>query len=137
MKLLTATLFAALSLSACVATPPVTPQSLTLNATQQTNLRTLLGLTPSSPFTVNVLDQNADQQLSAGDIAVVYGGIANTETSRRSLSAADVATIKANAKTDLTADDQVMCTMEAKLCPDGSAVGRGGPHCEFAPCPGK
>lgn len=35
------------------------------------------------------------------------------------------------------ADDQVMCTMEAKLCPDGSAVGRVGPHCEFAPCPGK
>jgi hypothetical protein len=27
------------------------------------------------------------------------------------------------------------CTMEAKLCPDGSAVGRSGPNCEFAPCP--
>lgn len=27
------------------------------------------------------------------------------------------------------------CTMEAKLCPDGSAVGRTGPQCEFAPCP--
>lgn len=35
------------------------------------------------------------------------------------------------------ADEQVMCTMDAKLCPDGSAVGRVGPHCEFAPCPGK
>lgn len=29
----------------------------------------------------------------------------------------------------------VACTMEAKLCPDGSAVGRTGPKCEFAPCP--
>lgn len=29
----------------------------------------------------------------------------------------------------------VACTLEAKLCPDGSAVGRTGPHCEFAPCP--
>lgn len=29
----------------------------------------------------------------------------------------------------------VMCTMEAKLCPDGSSVGRGGPACEFAACP--
>lgn len=28
------------------------------------------------------------------------------------------------------------CTLEAKLCPDGSAVGRTGPNCEFAPCPG-
>jgi len=30
----------------------------------------------------------------------------------------------------------VACTMEAKLCPDGSAVGRTGPNCEFAACPG-
>lgn len=27
------------------------------------------------------------------------------------------------------------CTLEAKLCPDGSAVGREPPDCEFAPCP--
>lgn len=26
------------------------------------------------------------------------------------------------------------CTEEAKVCPDGSAVGRTGPNCEFAPC---
>lgn len=31
----------------------------------------------------------------------------------------------------------VQCTMEAKLCPDGSVVGRTGPNCEFAPCIGK
>jgi hypothetical protein len=31
----------------------------------------------------------------------------------------------------------VACTMEAKLCPDGSAVGRSGPKCEFTPCPGE
>jgi hypothetical protein len=29
----------------------------------------------------------------------------------------------------------VACTLEAKVCPDGSAVGRTGPDCEFAPCP--
>lgn len=33
-------------------------------------------------------------------------------------------------------DRGVACTMEAKLCPDGSAVGRVPPDCEFAPCPG-
>jgi hypothetical protein len=27
------------------------------------------------------------------------------------------------------------CTEEAKICPDGSAVGRTGPNCEFTPCP--
>ena len=30
---------------------------------------------------------------------------------------------------------QVACTQEAKLCPDGSYVGRQGPNCEFAECP--
>lgn len=30
---------------------------------------------------------------------------------------------------------QRACTMEAKVCPDGSAVGRTGPNCEFAACP--
>ena len=31
----------------------------------------------------------------------------------------------------------VACTDEAKLCPDGSAVGRTGPNCEFTECPGE
>lgn len=30
--------------------------------------------------------------------------------------------------------EQRACTMEAKICPDGTAVGRTGPNCEFAPC---
>ena len=34
-------------------------------------------------------------------------------------------------------DEGVACTMDAKMCPDGSAVGRHGPNCEFAPCPGE
>ena len=29
----------------------------------------------------------------------------------------------------------IACTQEAKICPDGSVVGRVGPNCEFAPCP--
>lgn len=35
----------------------------------------------------------------------------------------------------LTKPNQVACTLEAKICPDGSAVGRTGPNCEFAACP--
>jgi len=39
-------------------------------------------------------------------------------------------------KFNFTNDDiHIACTEEAKLCPDGSAVGRTGPMCEFAPCP--
>ena len=30
---------------------------------------------------------------------------------------------------------RVACTMEAKLCPDGTTVGRTGSRCAFAPCP--
>ncbi len=29
----------------------------------------------------------------------------------------------------------IACTLDAKVCPDGSAVGRTGPNCEFAECP--
>lgn len=35
------------------------------------------------------------------------------------------------------AEEGVMCTMDAKQCPDGSFVSRTGPKCEFAPCPGE
>lgn len=38
--------------------------------------------------------------------------------------------VKSNSKLPLKA-----CTMEAKLCPDGSSVGRTGSNCDFAPCP--
>ena len=32
-------------------------------------------------------------------------------------------------------NNKIVCTLEAKLCPDGSYVGRTGPNCEFAACP--
>jgi putative hemolysin len=31
--------------------------------------------------------------------------------------------------------EQVMCTADAKICPDGTGVGRIPPDCEFAQCP--
>jgi hypothetical protein len=34
-----------------------------------------------------------------------------------------------------TPPHQTACTLEAKVCPDGSSVGRTGPNCSFAPCP--
>ncbi len=35
----------------------------------------------------------------------------------------------------ISVGEGVVCTMEAKQCPDGSFVGRTGPKCEFAACP--
>src|SRR3989338_378405 len=37
--------------------------------------------------------------------------------------------------TEKNKPNQTACTQEAKLCPDGSYVGRTGPNCEFATCP--
>ena len=37
----------------------------------------------------------------------------------------------------LLPEDQLACTQEAKMCPDDSYVGREGPNCEFAECPGE
>lgn len=35
----------------------------------------------------------------------------------------------------LPGGEQIACTMDARVCPDGSYVGRTGPNCEFAACP--
>lgn len=32
--------------------------------------------------------------------------------------------------------ESTICNSEAKICPDGSTVGRSGPNCEFTACPG-
>ena len=34
-------------------------------------------------------------------------------------------------------EELIFCTADAKICPDGSGVGRVPPSCEFAPCPGE
>lgn len=44
--------------------------------------------------------------------------------------------LEVNKRSSVTPDPEpIACTMDAKVCPDGSAVGRTGPNCEFAPCP--
>ncbi|MBU0655838.1 MAG: hypothetical protein KJ914_12030 [Gammaproteobacteria bacterium] len=94
MKNLTTTSLAALFLSACAAAPPADPvPGLTLSSSQQASLRTQMGLAPNNPFTVAVQDIDRDGLLSVGDIAVVFGGIANAEIRRRALTAADVSII--------------------------------------------
>ncbi|MBY0110704.1 hypothetical protein K2Y00_01730 [Patescibacteria group bacterium] len=36
-----------------------------------------------------------------------------------------------------TPQEPMACPADAKICPDGTGVGRSGPNCEFAPCPGE
>lgn len=37
--------------------------------------------------------------------------------------------------TESCTTEVIFCTQDAKLCPDGSSVGRVPPSCSFAPCP--
>ncbi len=41
----------------------------------------------------------------------------------------------ANTQEVVVEETPVACTQEAKICPDGSSVGRTGPKCEFTACP--
>ena len=43
--------------------------------------------------------------------------------------------LKREKKVAIENPDNVVCTMDAKMCPDGSYVGRSGPNCEFKACP--
>ena len=38
-------------------------------------------------------------------------------------------------KVNITPSGSTICPADAKVCPDGTTVGRTGPNCEFAPCP--
>lgn len=46
-----------------------------------------------------------------------------------------VAVLPESSSLPSTEPQEVVCTMDAKLCPDGSFVGRVGPNCEFTECP--
>ncbi len=45
-------------------------------------------------------------------------------------------TVSQNGGQTSSSSSALPCTMEAKICPDGSSVGRTGPNCEFAACSG-
>lgn len=48
-----------------------------------------------------------------------------------------VTDVPVETETPRAPEDTIMCTMDAKICPDGSGVGRVPPSCAFAPCPGE
>lgn len=45
------------------------------------------------------------------------------------------ASVTRDSETRAPSGPGIACTEEAKLCPDGSGVGREGPNCEFPECP--
>lgn len=51
--------------------------------------------------------------------------------------AGDLETMCVDHECSVVKKEIIACTEDAKLCPDGSAVGRVPPDCDFAPCPGE
>lgn len=45
--------------------------------------------------------------------------------------------LKQEIRRGIDIDEGVACAMDAKICPDGTAVGRSGPNCEFEKCTGE
>lgn len=68
-------------------------------------------------------------------------GIGNIATSTPGASLIDESTKEVDnnevSSTNTIGDGMVACTMDAKMCSDGSYVGRTGPKCEFQKCPGE
>jgi hypothetical protein len=69
------------------------------------------------------------------EIALTVDGMGGEETFQQILSTFQFIQPSASPIGKTSTPPLVACTMEAKLCPDGSSVGRTGPNCEFAPCP--
>lgn len=69
-------------------------------------------------------------------IAVVAGGIIFVSLNFYRKEMLDLSKSAETKDPEAGIGDGVVCTMDAKLCPDGSSVGRIGPDCEFAACPG-
>lgn len=114
MKLFIAVVLACASISAYASPSNHDGKPLPLTTSQVANLRTLLALSPSTPFTVAVLDSDANHRLNAGDVAVVNGGFTNGEISRRILSRADVASINGKAVDPLAQATRQLQAAEAK-----------------------
>ncbi len=77
-------------------------QPLPLAEAQRQRLMTLLGFGGGAEAYVDVFDRNGDGRLSAGDLAIVSGGVTGGEITRRTLSAADITFINGKGSGDLT-----------------------------------
>ena len=92
-------------------TPPMMPEAPTLTATPvETSIPVVEKPKKSSPILIIAIILALVAVLAV--VAYVFG-----------------------AKLLIQSPKQIACTLEAKICPDGSSVGRTGPNCEFAACP--
>lgn len=71
------------------------------------------------------------------DASTVLASFKLSAPSARPDSEAEVGADVPHTDSPSTPEETVACTMDAKICPDGSGVGRVPPSCAFAACPGE
>jgi len=84
-------------------------------------------------------EDNPNGSDSLGEQLIFYGQKPNTKPNENQILLLRQILTKINTQAHLQSrgiqPTSIACTQEAKICPDGSSVGRSGPNCEFAPCP--
>ena len=115
----------------------VTPPSVTVDIKQNVenylreNISTLSPVQPVLDGTWYVTSVTTDVGKNSGVVEYEDGHIQEIKNfSYTTNEKGEIASL-----TIIESNNPVACTQEAKLCPDGSAVGRSGPNCEFASCP--
>lgn len=104
------------------------PKELTTVTGTSKTLAVLLFLTlPVAAFIFGVRVEQMQEEIDTITNQTLNQHI-STEPTRRNY-------MSPNPTSSMLKPQAVMCTQEAKLCPDGSYVGRTGPNCEFAACP--
>lgn len=91
---------------------------------------------PATPPKKTMFSLTQKILLSAAAIIFLLGIIAFFTPKQQPAPDGQSATPTVNMPESPTETEQITCTAEAKICPDGSSVGRVPPRCEFAPCPG-
>lgn len=73
-------------------------QPLELSTEQQDKLKRLMGFAANAPISITVLDSNHNGTVSAGDVAIAYGGVTGGEMRRKTLTAQDADYLKSAAE---------------------------------------
>lgn len=69
------------------------------------------------------------------EISELYVGETSDQSNYKKITDLITSTFKFLDASNASSSLPVVCTADAKLCPDGSSVGRSGPKCEFSACP--
>lgn len=83
------------------------------------------------------LDAIMDMRIEGGTIGDMVKYVTDVRGTAKDQAAEELYSQVLHTIRDTTTPTNKACTQEAKLCPDGSSVGRTGPNCEFTPCPSK